>query len=75
MMPERYDNHKHMSTPKFVAYIKSLGFKDIAGPKTINKAKAHAKWLPEINRIGFSGIRIITPERQRRNKTLNSLKQ
>ena len=66
-MPERYNNSKHMSTPKFVEYIKSLGFSDIAGSKTINKAKAHAMWQSETNKIVFYKIYLSNVERKRRN--------
>lgn len=66
-MPERYNSSKHMSTPKFVEYIKSLGFSDIAGPKTINKAKAHAMWQSETNTIVFYKIYLSNVERKRRN--------
>ena len=66
-MPERYSSCKYMSTPKFVEYIKSLGFTDIAGSKTINKAKSHAKWQSETNTLTFHGISLSAPERKRRN--------
>lgn len=66
-MPERYSSCKYMSTPKFVEYIKSLGFTDIAGSKTINKAKSHAKWQSETNILTFHGISLSAPERKRRN--------
>lgn len=67
-MPERYDKYKYMSTPKFVEYIKSLGFTDIAGSKTINKALTNAKWLSESNEIVFDKIYIHISERKRRNR-------
>lgn len=65
-MPERYNMYRFMTTPKFVEYIKSLGFTDIAGSKTINKAKACARWHRENNTIVFDGI-INTVEFSRRN--------
>ena len=39
--------------PNFVDYIKSLGFKDIAGSKTLNKFIAKATWIKEENRLSF----------------------
>lgn len=67
LMPERYNKYKFMSTPVFVKFIKSLGFTDIAGSKTINKALKHAQWLSEDHIITFSGIHINVAEYKRRN--------
>ena len=60
-------NTSKEKTKRFVEYIKSLGFSDIAGSKTINKAKSHAKWQSETNTITFHGISLSSPERKRRN--------
>ena len=58
---------KCMSTPVFVNYIKSLGFKDIAGSKTLNKFIAMAHWDREGNRLSFP-MQFIPPlECERRN--------
>lgn len=67
-MPNRYDKYTHMSTPNFVDYIKSLGFTDIAGSKTINKAMAHARWVSEANKIVFQGFYTSLSESKRRNR-------
>ena len=65
-MPERYNHYKYMSTPKFVEYIRYLGFTDIAGSKTINKFLTHARWHSGSNRIAFNNIRISPSESERR---------
>lgn len=67
-IPDRYTEQRFMSTPKFVDYIKSLGFKDICGSKTLNKAIAQAKWHSEGNKLSFPRVYIGNLERQRRNK-------
>lgn len=67
-IPERYSSHRYMSTPKFVEYIKSLGFKDIAGSKTLNKAIAQATWHPKFNSLFFlQRFHISRLENRRRN--------
>ena len=66
-MPERYRKYQYMTTPKFVKYIRSLGFTDIAGSKTINKLLAQARWMPENNKIEFYTNRIPLSECKRRN--------
>lgn len=66
-MPNRYSNYQFMSTPKFVEFIKYLGFTDIAGSKTINKALTHAKWISDDNSIAFHHIHLSISERKRRN--------
>ena len=66
-MPERYCIYKSMSTPKYVDFIKSLGFTDIAGSKTINKALTHAQWHSDSNKIIFRGVYLSMSERKRRN--------
>ena len=67
-IPDRYTEQRFMSTPKFVDYIKSLGFKDICGSKTLNKAIAQDKWHSEGNRLSVPRVYIGNLERQRRNK-------
>jgi hypothetical protein len=69
-IPDRYSSHRYMSTPKFVDYIKSLGFKDIAGSKTLNKAIAQAKWHSEGNMLTFHRCFISVLERKRRNNII-----
>lgn len=66
-MPERYRRYQYMSTPKFVVFIKSLGFIDIADSKTINKALTHALWSLDDNDIYFHQIYLNIAERKRRN--------
>lgn len=66
-MPNRYGNYQFMSTPKFVEFIKSLGFSDIAGAKTLNKLMAHARWNSDDNIINFHRVHISISERKRRN--------
>lgn len=66
-MSERYRRYQYMSTPKFVEFIKSLGFIDIAGPKTINKALTNARWSSDDNAIYFHRVYINIIERKRRN--------
>lgn len=66
-IPDRYYDHRYMSMPKFVDYIKSLGFKDIAGSKTLNKARALAKWHSEGNMLTFPNSFVDNKERNRRN--------
>ena len=56
-----------MSTPKFVDYIKSLGFTDIAGSKTLNKMIAQATWISKSNMLTFPGYYIPIKELNRRN--------
>lgn len=67
-IPDRYSSHRYMSTPKFVDYISSLGFKDIAGSKTLNKAIAQAKWHSDGNMLTFHRSFISVLERKRRNR-------
>ena len=52
-IPERYTEYRYMSMPNFVDYIKSLGFKDIAGSKTLNKFIAKATWIKGENCLSF----------------------
>lgn len=66
-IPDRYSNHRYMSTPKFVDYIKSLGFKDVTSSKTLNKYIAMAKWHSEGNVLTFHRCFIGNVERKRRN--------
>ena len=66
-IPDRYSSQRYMSTPKFVDYIQSLGFKDIAGSKTLNKFIAKAEWHSESNRLSFPRVFIGNLERKRRN--------
>lgn len=66
-IPDHYTSHRYMSTPKFVDYIRSLGFKDIAGSKTLNKAIAQAKWHSDGNMLTFHKCFISVQERKRRN--------
>lgn len=66
-MPDRYSNYQFMSTPKFVEFIKSLGFTDIAGSKTLNKLLTHARWHSDDNIISFHRVYINISERKRRN--------
>ena len=56
-----------MSTPKFIDYIKSLGFTDIAGSKTLNKFIALAKWNTTTNKFTFPEALVNTLELKRRN--------
>ena len=67
-MPVHYVKYTGMSTPKFVEYIRSLGYTDIAGSKTINKVMTHARWQSESNTIAFHRINISMPEHKRRNR-------
>lgn len=66
-IPSPYQQLKFMSTPTFVGYIQSLGFKDIAGSKTLNKFIAKATWLSEAYIISFKGVPVAKPECDRRN--------
>ena len=66
-IPNRYSSDRYMSTPKFVDYIKSLGFNDVAGSKTLNKFIALAKWHSEGNSLSFHRCFIGNVERKRRN--------
>jgi hypothetical protein len=66
-IPSPYLHLKSMSTPTFAKYIQSLGFKDIAGSKTLNKFIAKATWLSEAYIISFKGIPVAKPECDRRN--------
>lgn len=66
-VPSRFSTLKYMSAPKFVEYIKSLGFMDIAGPKTLNKVISQARWLSDSNKLSFQGYLISMPEIKRRN--------
>ena len=56
IIPSQYLHLKSMSTPRFVEYIESLGFTDIAGSKTLNKFIAKATWLSEAYIISFKGF-------------------
>ena len=56
-----------MSTPKFVDYIEFLGFKDIAGSKTLNEAIAQTQWHSDDNRLSFPRLFLGNKERKRRN--------
>lgn len=66
-MPERYRKYQYMTTPKFVKYIRSLGYTDIAGSKTINKLMAQARWLKDENKMEFYTNHINLSECKRRN--------
>lgn len=66
-IPSMYSSHRFMSTPKFIDYIKSLGFTDIAGSKTLNKFIALAQWSPKTNKLGFSETLFNYFECKRRN--------
>ena len=66
-IPDRYSSHRYMSTPKFVDYIRRLGFKDIVGSKTLNKYIAQAKWHSEGNSLTFPICFIGNTECKRRN--------
>ncbi len=66
--PERYSKLRYMSTPKFVDYIKSLGFDDIAGPKTLNKFLAQAGWISDWHELSFPKQYINRLEVKRRNR-------
>ena len=66
-IPDRYTEQRYMSTPKFVDYIISLGFNDIAGSKTLNEAIAQARWHSEGNRLSFPSAFLGNVERKRRN--------
>ncbi len=65
-IPKRYRKCQYMTTPQFVQYIRSLGFNDIAGSKTINKALAQARWGAD-NKIEFYTNHISISECKRRN--------
>lgn len=66
-IPERYTAHRYMTTPKFVEFIRFLGFYDIAGSKTLNKYIAQAKWHSQGNRLSFDNTFISNQEIRRRN--------
>lgn len=66
-LPDLYSSQRYMTTPVFVKYIKSLGFTDIAGPKTINKAIAQAKWHSDGSSLSFRGYFVSVLESKRRN--------
>ena len=66
-IPSPYHYLKSMSTPTYVEYIQSLGFKDIAGSKTLNKFIAKSKWVRDANAISFRGFPVAKPECDRRN--------
>ena len=66
-IPDRYTSYRYMSTPKFVDYIKSFGFKDITTSKTLNKYIALAKWHSEGNCLSFPRSFVSVKERKRRN--------
>ena len=70
-LPDRYTEQRYMSTPKFVDYIKSLGFKDIAGSKTLNKAIAQARWHSEGNNLSFPRVFLGNLEYKRRNRIVS----
>lgn len=70
-LPDYYTKYRYMSTPKFVEYIKSLGFTDIAGSKTINKAIAQAEWHSEGNSLSFPRHFIDNLECKRRNNIVS----
>lgn len=70
-IPERYSGYRFMSTPKFIDYIKSLGFNDIAGSKTLNKFIAKATWQKTESRLSFSGYYINYMECKRRNRIVS----
>ena len=67
-IPDRYTCYRYMSTPKYVDYIKSLGFTDIAGSKTLNKFIAKAKWLKDDKLLTFKDLFNNASERRRRNR-------
>jgi hypothetical protein len=64
---DRYSSMRFMSTPKFENFIKSLGFKDVASSKTLNKYIAQAWWNRKCNRLLFPGNDIDSIECKRRN--------
>lgn len=66
-LPDRYADSRFMSMPKFVDYIKSLGFTDIAGSKTLNKAIEPTIWHSKSNSLTFYGLSLNPLERKRRN--------
>ena len=70
-IPDRYAEQRYMSTPKFVDYIKSLGFKDISGSKTLNKAIAQARWHSEGNNLSFPKVFLGNLECKRRNSIVS----
>ncbi len=67
-LPSRFRILKSMSTPAFVHYIQSLGFRDIAGSKTLNKVLATAFWNSTKMEITFRGRPIGIQECKRRNR-------
>lgn len=67
-IPDRYTCYRYMSTPKYVDYIKSLGFTDIAGSKTLNKFIAKAKWHKDDKLLTFKDLFNNASERRRRNR-------
>jgi hypothetical protein len=67
-IPDRYTSYRYMSTPKYVDYIKSLGFTDIAGSKTLNKFIAKAKWHKDDKLLTFKDLFNNASERRRRNR-------
>ena len=67
-IPERHLKSRFMSTPQFVKYIRSLGFKDIAGSKTLNKFIADARWHKDSKTLTFKNLSVNALERRRRNR-------
>ena len=67
-IPERHLKSRFMSTPQFVKYIRSLGFEDIAGSKTLNKFIADARWHKESKTFTFKNLSVNALERCRRNR-------
>jgi len=66
-IPDRYSSLRYMTTPKFEDFILSLGFKDVAGSKTLNKYIAQAKWHSDGNMLTFPNCFISNKERKRQN--------
>ena len=66
-IPSSFLSLRSMSTPKFVTYILSLGFYDIAGSKTLNKELATAFWDSLNNKIIFRNVYVDIKECRRRN--------
>lgn len=66
---------RSMSTPKFVNYIQSLGFYDIAGSKTLNKELATAFWDSTNERIIFRNVYVDIKEHKRRNNIVSKFRE
>lgn len=70
-IPMRFHALKDMSAPKFYEYIISLGFYDIAGPKTLNKMIASAQWYPNAMQLHFPYSLNNIKEFRRRNNIVS----